>query len=318
MENTNFDYFYTNENEQYIFLQLPMMLIKDERFKGLSDSAKILYSLLLNRTSLSKKNNWTDENGRIYIIYTLEELMIDLNCYQGKLNKSMTELKECGLIKTVRQGLSKPNLIYVMNFATALKYEYKEKKEPEKSYRIKTCDFSKSGNANIANQDLLESYTSNTNLNNIDSIYMDDINIIHSFEPETKQTTGTIERTNEKYDISKIRKQVADNISLEKLINENPRKQKEITELYELIVETMYSRKKTFRIAREELDANIVKEVFAKLDYTLLEYVLQCLKKTTTGVTNTKSYLLTTLYNARNTIDNQFSFEVQHDLSIVK
>lgn len=120
-----FDYFYNQENEQYLFLQMPKMLIKDPQFKKLSGDAKILYSLLLDRTSLSKKNDWADEEGRVYIIYTIEEIMEDLNCYQGKATKSMKELKEIGLINTVRRGTNKPNLIYVMNFATELKYAQK-------------------------------------------------------------------------------------------------------------------------------------------------------------------------------------------------
>jgi len=70
MENKKFDYFHGTEHENYIFLQLPMALIKDDRFKGLSDSAKILYSLFLNRTSLSRKNGWIDEEDRVYgLIY---------------------------------------------------------------------------------------------------------------------------------------------------------------------------------------------------------------------------------------------------------
>lgn len=118
MENTNFNYFYANENEQYLFLQMPMMLIKDDRFKKLSGDDKILYSLLLNRTALSAKNGWLDDEGRVYIIYTIDEIMNDLNCYQEKANKSMKALKEIGLIKTIRQGLTKPNLIYLLNWET--------------------------------------------------------------------------------------------------------------------------------------------------------------------------------------------------------
>lgn len=112
-----FNYFYGDEHEQYLFLQLPIMLIKDKCFKKLSDSSKILYSLLLNRTSLSKKNNWIDEQGRIYIIYTIEEIMEDLNCANQKACKLLKELKEVGLIEKKQQGLNKPNILYIKNIA---------------------------------------------------------------------------------------------------------------------------------------------------------------------------------------------------------
>lgn len=142
-----FDYFYSQENEQYLFLQMPKILIKDPQFKTLSGDSKILYSLLLDRTSLSKKNEWTDDEGRVYIIYTLTEMMEDLNCYEQKALKSMKELKDIGLVKTVRRGLNKPNLIYVMNFATTLKYTQKSGYPQEESTeKSRNCDFRSSRN----------------------------------------------------------------------------------------------------------------------------------------------------------------------------
>ena len=131
MEKVKFDYFYGNENENYLFLQLPKALIKEPAFKNLSADSKILYSLFLERTGLSRKNNWKDEKERVYIIYTIAEIMEDLNRCEQKALKCVKELRNMGLIKTVRQGLNKPNLIYVMNFSTELKYTYPPKKKAE-------------------------------------------------------------------------------------------------------------------------------------------------------------------------------------------
>jgi len=132
MEKREFDYFYENENENFLFLQIPMALMKDEKFKKLSNDSKLLYSLFLQRTSLSRKNGWKDEEGRVYIIYQITEIMDELNCWREKATKLMKELKEIGLIKTIRQGLTKPNIIYVMNFSTEYKYPVKdEPKNPE-------------------------------------------------------------------------------------------------------------------------------------------------------------------------------------------
>lgn len=75
-----FDYYYGVEAEQYSFYRVPRLLIKDERFKGLSSDAKLLYGLMLDRMSLSMKNGWFDEKNRAYIIYTLDNVMEDLGC----------------------------------------------------------------------------------------------------------------------------------------------------------------------------------------------------------------------------------------------
>lgn len=70
--------------------------------------------------SLSARNNWTDEKGRVYIICTIEEIMEDLNCGNKKAISLLSELEKIGLIERRRQGLGKPNLIYVKNFISAV------------------------------------------------------------------------------------------------------------------------------------------------------------------------------------------------------
>ncbi len=74
----NFDYYYGIEAEQFSFYRVPRLLIKDERFKGLSSDAKLLYGLMLDRMSLSMKNGWLDDESRAYIIYTVDAIMEDL------------------------------------------------------------------------------------------------------------------------------------------------------------------------------------------------------------------------------------------------
>lgn len=69
----DFDYFYRRDAESFRFIRLPIVLIEDEKFKGLSIDAKVLYSMYLSRSTLSYKNNWIDESGRVYIYFTVEE-----------------------------------------------------------------------------------------------------------------------------------------------------------------------------------------------------------------------------------------------------
>ena len=81
------DYYYGIEAEQFSFYRVPRLLIKDERFKKLSGDAKLLYGLMLDRMSLSIKNEWFDEDNRAYIIFTIDSIMEDLWCGKEKAVK---------------------------------------------------------------------------------------------------------------------------------------------------------------------------------------------------------------------------------------
>ena len=108
-----FDYFYGSQAEQFSFYRIPKVLFTDPQFKPLSTDAKVLYGILLDRMSLSVKNHWLDEQSRVYIIFTL-------SCANQKACRLMLELeKDAGLIERKRQGLGKPSLIYVKNFAVS-------------------------------------------------------------------------------------------------------------------------------------------------------------------------------------------------------
>ncbi len=78
------DYYYGNEAEQYSFYRIPKVLFTDSRFKGVSVEAKVLYGLLLDRMSLSVKNRWMDGEGRVYIIFTIADVMETLVCADRK------------------------------------------------------------------------------------------------------------------------------------------------------------------------------------------------------------------------------------------
>lgn len=115
------EYFYGDEAEQFIYFRIPRQLITDPRFKHLSTDAKLLYGMLLDRMSLSVKNGWYDEDGRVYIYYTVEEICGDMNCGRDKAMKMLADLdtkKGVGLIRRVKQGQGKPTKLYVKRFTT--------------------------------------------------------------------------------------------------------------------------------------------------------------------------------------------------------
>ena len=115
----DFDYFYNREAERFNFLKVPEILVAGEEFRGLSAEAIILYSMLLKRTGMSFKNNWIDKEGRVFIYFTVEEIMKRRNLSKPTAIKILDELdvkKGIGLIERVRLGLGKPNIIYVKDF----------------------------------------------------------------------------------------------------------------------------------------------------------------------------------------------------------
>ena len=96
------------------FFKFPKPFIYDEKYKTLSNNAKMLYMLLFDRLELSFKNGWHDKEGNVFQYYTNEQLMIDLNCNSNKtIIKIKKELKDAGLMTEVRQGMNLPNRIYL-------------------------------------------------------------------------------------------------------------------------------------------------------------------------------------------------------------
>ena len=131
-----FKYFYGSEADQFSFYRIPKVLFTDSYFKDLSSDAKILYGLMLDRMSLSIKNQWFDEKNRAYIYFSIEDIMELLNCGRNKAIKYMQELDDetgIGLIEKRRQGFGKVNIIYVKTFMPEKMEEKSSEDELKKS-----------------------------------------------------------------------------------------------------------------------------------------------------------------------------------------
>lgn len=167
-----FDYFYGRGTEHFAFYQVPKILITDDRFAGITMDSKFLYSLLLDRSSLSAKNGWLDEEGKVYIYYTLEQIMADMHCANQKATKLLKELEtKAGLIERQKQGQGKPTRIYVKDFATGLHGN------GDRKSKIVTHENYESRNVIITGPDSWKSCTNNTNNNNTDFINTNPINL---------------------------------------------------------------------------------------------------------------------------------------------
>ena len=89
-----FDYFYGAQSQQFAFYRIPKVLFTDNRFQKISTEGKVLYGLLLDRVSLSMENGWIDDEGRVYIIFTLTTIRQAMNCAEKSAIKYLTELED--------------------------------------------------------------------------------------------------------------------------------------------------------------------------------------------------------------------------------
>ena len=334
------DYYYGIEAEQFSFYRVPRLLIKDERFKKLSSDAKLLYGLMLDRMSLSIKNEWFDEENRAYIIYTIDSIMEDLGCAKEKAVKVLAELdsvKGIGLVEKVRRGLGKPDIIYVKNFASIAENMDEEKPaNTDKITEVGKSNFKKSENrtsrsqktelqevresnfwksenqtsesSEIEPQEVRESNPNYTNYNQTEMNYINPFNQSKTSEP--KDAAIDMMYTTQSY-INLIK----DNISYDYHMKYDDYGKRELyDELFQVICEVVCVNRKTVRIAGEDYPYELVKSRFLKLDSSHLEYVIGCMQNTTTKITNIKAYMITALYNAPSTINHFYQQEVQHDM----
>ena len=150
----SYDYFYGQSGELFSYYRIPKALFQDRRFRQLSTDAKTLYGILLDRMSLSVKNGWLDEQNRVFIIFTIEDVKRALCCADNKATKLLRELEKFGLIERKRRGLGKPSLVYVKNFSA----------ESSKSI-FQNRDFHDSGGFKNASQDPSKSRCNKTKEN---------------------------------------------------------------------------------------------------------------------------------------------------------
>lgn len=341
MQEIQFDYFRGMEAEQYSFYRVPKVLFTAECFKSLSCEAKVLYGLMLDRMSLSIKNRWFDEEDRVYIIFTVEEIAELLNCGTQKAVKLMKELDDnqgIGLIEKKRLGLGKPNVIYVKNFILKEKCSPEQRgKAPENLGNTQNSENHNSRIVKTTNQELPESQfkndenhtsriveittqevpnsqSNNTDINNTD-FNETDFNEIDSIQSYLSPSAGEVRPVGEDVieRMETYRALIQENIDYECFLDR--REKEDVDELIELMVEIlMMPDDSVVRIGGADKPVSVVKSRFLKLTYSHIEYVLFSLHRNTSKVANIMAYLLTTLYNSSMTMNHYYQAEVNHDL----
>lgn len=289
------DYYYGLEAEQYTFFRIPKILFSPA-YKTLSVSAKMLYALMLDRMSLSARNRWMDEDGRVFIYFRMSEIMSALGCGHNKAIALYAELEKVGLIERKKQGMGRPAKIYVKNFVPKTGTQRPKKEVP--AAPLDGYDDFPSAERNNKN------YKNNTYISDTDpSIY-----------PEQPEVTEPEEQHEQMDRMDGYSELLEDNIDIEYLRHNGHAEDDLLDEIMDLLTDTVTSKKPTIRIGGEDLPTEVVRSRLLKLDAGHIEYVLDSLLQNTTKVRNIRAYLLTALYNAPTTLSSYYTSLVNHDL----
>ena len=324
-----FEYFYGQEADLFSFIRVPKLLFTDARFKDLSSDAKILYGLLLDRMSLSVENDWFDKYGRVFIIYTIAEIVSTLGCANTKACNTLKQLIEAGLIEKENKGQGKAQLIYVKKILKDYskpreKQSYNQNSQNQNSekqnsqydsYRIpesRTLEVSKSECINTENNNT--DFSNTEKHNNISS------NLIKIYPPghKTEEKNDEIrrdEKTGCMSDVTGLKKSVLEHIDADSLKQRFPYDTKLVDQIANIMVDVLSDDVDYYVIGGARKNPQLVKDQFKTLDYSHVAYVIDSLKSNTTQVRNIRQYLIASLYNAPLTIDAHYDLLVQHDMN---
>ena len=283
------DYFYGQAGELFSFYRIPKALFQESQFQSLSTDAKTLYGILLDRMSLSVKNEWFDKKGRVFIIFTIEDVKRTLRCADNKATRLLRELEKFGLIERKRRGQGKPCLVYVKNFSSESSKE-----------SVKNRDNHDSCGSKIACQDPVKSRgikkkENKTEMNNTNPIFSD----------------GSEKMKNREL----LEEYFSHSLEIDLLLRLYPDDEDTIYQIVDLLVDTCATNRKTLRIAGDDKPAEVVRSRFMKLNADHIRFVLKCLAENSSPIRNMKQYLLASLYNAPTTMQLSYQNQTNHDLA---
>ena len=284
------DYFYGQAGELFSFFRIPKALFQEQQFQDLSTDAKTLYGILLDRMSLSVKNEWFDKKGRVFIIFTIEDVKRTLRCADNKATRLLRELEEFGLIERKRRGQGKPCLVYVKNFSSESSKE-----------SVKNRDNDDSCGSKIACQDPVKSRGIKKKENKTE---MNNTNLILSDESEKMKNRELLEEY------------FSHSLEIDLLLRLYPDDEDTLYQIVDLLVDTCATKRKMLHIAGDDKPAEVVRSRFMKLNADHIRFVLKCLAENSSPIRNMKQYLLASLYNAPTTMQLSYQNQTNHDLAM--
>ena len=232
-------YFYGKEADQFSFYKIPKLLFTEEYFKSISVEAKVLYGLMLDRMSLSMKNQWLDEEGKAYIYYSLEDIMDALGCSNKKAISIMKELDTdagIGLIEKKRQGQGKPTMIYLKQFMVQdvqkcrnFTSEQKAAVSEVKNLHVLKCKNAMSRSEEITLPEVKNIHTNKNNINNTEL-------------SNTESNLIVSENDGIGSDVQAYAELIRDNLDLDILLERHPYEKELLNGIFDLILETVLCR----------------------------------------------------------------------------
>ena len=283
------DYFYGQAGKLFSFYRIPKALFQEQRFQNLSTDAKTLYGILLDRMSLSVKNEWFDKQGRVFIIFTIEDVKRTLRCADNKATRLLRELEEFGLIERKRRGQGKPCLVYVKNFSSESSKESVKNRDNDDSCSSKTACQDPVKSRGIKKKE------NKTEMNNTNPILSDELEKMKNRKLLEEYFSRSLE--------------------IELLLRLYPDDEDTIYQIVDLLVDTCDSKRNLIRIAGDDKPAEVVLSRLKKLNADHIRFVLDCLAANTSPIRNMKQYLLAALFNAPTTIQLYYQNKVNHDLA---
>lgn len=264
------DYCYRDTAETFGYIRIPKALISYEPYCNISADAKIAYGLMIERTSLSRINQWVDGQNRVYITYTIESLMAILHRSRNKIICILRELDTrngCGLIERKRRGLGRPDIIYVR----VIDIEVKKK------------DFRKSPVATSSDPSQQLTY----------------VPISYPNYPNDNYPDNNYPDINPDMDPDYYTRLIHNNIDYITLIDTHaPEEVLQIDQMVETIVQAICSNADHIRINNVDIPISDVQQRLLQLDMYHIDYVLRHITAPSTPIHNISLYTLTALYNA--------------------
>lgn len=275
----------------------------------------------MNKVDIGIINFWNfilDNNSldslRSAIFYTLDEIQEDLNCGHEKAVKLLSELdtdKGCGLIERVKQGQGRPTKIYVKRFTT--RRVPAETPAPQETPRLPKIGSQEVGKSEVKSSDNPKSRLPifrSADFGKSDGNYIESNQTDFSYKNQSIHPSPSAEQPGW-MDRSEYLREIKENIEYPFLCQQF--NADDVDEVVGLMADVMCSTQSTVRIGGENIPLPQVQARFYRLDYSLMVYVFECLRRNTTQVRNIRAYLLTTLFNAPLTMNNHYQAEVQHD-----
>lgn len=330
-----FEYFYGSQAEQFAFYRIPKLLITSPEFKRVSDSAKLLYGLMLDRMSLSIKNGWVDDENRAFIYFTTNDVVEQMCCGTEKATKLLAELdveKGIGLIERKKQGQGKPAIVYLKKFyvddnGNDRNARLSETEIPDfRKSKVKTFENRNTRLSEVESADFRES---KCNYNKYNNTYVNDTEKSYTERNDTEITSYPINRVNCNTSPSSVgkgidtmrwiekrqtyEKIIKNNIDYDIIVNNYSKAW--LDEIVAVMVDVVCSDEPTIRINKQEYPHEVVKSRFLKINSTHIEYIDMALRSNTSDVRNIRAFLITTIYRSFETADNWFSAKVQYDMA---